>query len=207
MILLQAARAAKLPKIVQKSRCPDLSDDWGLLNQPTGGSHDRGESNPAAPADDRRHAHPWDGREGAEVPHPGDQGLRGLSWAATRHGDTGRSARVSAAHDRQRGDPVDVQRADRGAAVLLQHDLRARGDEALHAIPHRTAQAARGFQRRGGVRHPDGSTRTGAEVSGRAQHLLRRRTSGVRGLQPKDQRYRQRPDADPCRVGQGSEGP
>ena len=30
---------------------------------------------------------------------------------------------------------------------------------------------------------------------------------GSRGLQPQDRRHRQRPDADPCRVGQGSEGP
>ncbi|MCF6430916.1 site-specific integrase [Leisingera sp. MMG025] len=35
-----------------------LPDDWGLLNHQTGGSHDKGENDPAAPADDQRHEHP-----------------------------------------------------------------------------------------------------------------------------------------------------
>lgn len=34
-------------------------------------------------------------------------------------------------------------------------------------------------------------TRTGAKVLGHAQHLLRCRTSGGRGLQPRDQQFRQ----------------
>jgi hypothetical protein len=53
---------------------------------------------------------------------------------------------------------------------------------ALHAIPHRTAQAACGFQRRGGVRHLDGRTRARAQVSRRAQHFLWYRAQGRRGL-------------------------
>lgn len=102
---------------------------------------------------------------------------------------------------------VDVQRADRGAAFLLWHDLWAGGDEALHAIPHRAEEAAGRLQRPRGVRHPDGSTRTRAQVSRRAQHLLWRGAPGGRGLQPQGQRHRQRPDADPRRAGQGPEGP
>ena len=45
------------------------------------------------------------------------------------------------------------------------------------------------------------------EVSRGAQHFLWGRTAGLGGLQPEDQRHRQRPDADPCRTGQGPEGP
>ena len=42
----------------------------------------------------------------------------------------------------------------------------------------------RGLWRRGGFRHPDGSTRAGAEVSRGAQHFQWRRAQGGRGLQP-----------------------
>jgi len=39
-----------------------------------------------------------------------------------------------------------------------------------------------------------------------AQHFLRCGAGG-RGLQPQGRRHRQRPDADPCRTGQGTQGP
>lgn len=63
-------------------------------------------------------------------------------------------------------------------------DLRAQGDETLHAVPHPATEAAGRVQRRGGLRHPDGGTRARPEVSRGAQHLIRRRAAGRRGLQP-----------------------
>lgn len=47
------------------------------------------------------------------------------------------------------------------------------------------------FLGRSPVRHPDGSTRAGAEVSRGPQHFLWCRAQGCRGLQSQDRRYRQ----------------
>ena len=79
--------------------------------------------------------------------------------------------------------------AHRRTAFLLRYDLRAGGDEAIHAIQDATAQTAGRAQRRRGVRRPDGCTRARAKVSGGPGHFLRCRPQGSRSLQPKDCRY------------------
>src|SRR6056297_2027891 len=169
----------------------DLSDDWGLLNLMTGGSHDRGENDPAARAYDRGYAHPRDGRQSPEGAHPGGQGFCAVSETVTGYSDPGRSSRLSATHDRYRCDADDVQRPDHGAEVPVREDLRARGDEEVHAIPYPAPEVADGAEYRRRVGDSRRGTRPGPQIPRGAQHFLWRGSASVRGLQPQDQRYRQ----------------
>ena len=59
--------------------------------------------------------------------------------------------RVPVAHGGYRDHAVGLQRPHHSAQVLFLDDLRAGGDEAVHAVPHRAAQTARGAQRRGSL--------------------------------------------------------
>jgi hypothetical protein len=68
-------------------------------------------------------------------------------------------------------------------------------------------EAAGGPQRRGGREAPRLGSGSGAEVPRGARHQLWGGTSGLRGLHPQGEGYRQPAHADPCRSGQGLEGP
>ncbi len=104
------------------------------------------------------------------------------------------------------GHAVDLQHADRGAAIFFRHHLWARRHEALHAIQDPAEEAAGGVQRAGGFGPADGDTGARAEVPSCAQHFLWRGIARLGSVQPQDQRHRQQPDADPRRSGQGRQG-
>ena len=72
--------------------------------------------------------------------------------------------------------PPGVQCPDHGTAVPVWYDLRARGDEAVHAIPHATPQTTDGSEYRRGVREfwrqPLGLA---SSIVPRSKHFLWRR--------------------------------